>query len=414
MAQEHGAEPVLVVPLDATDEDVEHDGVLNQVVWGLWPVIAWLLPVFLFLTRMATDSDGWEALLLLLASPVVLPVIALAGLLPRFILRRERRGRVSAGTFVTTLMLLHWWGMALFALAQRGTGDSGSLSSSLQSWQSWLPPGLNSALSVAGMTIMIAAWLGAAALAARGFARGRSGRAWTPWAALLAPPLLLAAILCAAYIIHLFGERDASGNTEADVVWMSVDDAVTRKEAHWDAAQEHLAPLREAITPVGWIAQAGWYDGVTYGDTLDSYRDRGEYAMLVVWRVDIPVSPTDAASTLERALPETGWTVLVRPENVADSGAEFRADGEHGYDLLVSLNSSSAADSEQAGTATAERSTTVTLTMRSPDYWTEGQGLLEWSDLATAEQVDEVWGEVPRRFSFDDWPALRAVAAKPW
>ncbi|EYT54932.1 hypothetical protein H490_0108310 [Leucobacter sp. UCD-THU] len=250
---------------------------INRAVWSGWKAIAWGLPILLLVVLWTSGSDGWDVLVISLLSPVLVPTMALLDLIPYFRLRKLRPGIGAAPSAVTALMLVHWWGFAIFGLSLRGVGDSGGLDSVLGNALFRLPEQLEGMLALGGGLVSAAAWLAAVAVAfgADGTGPVRATSQW-PWAALVAPPVFVAILIGALFGASLDGERDGAGSTESAVAWMPQDEARALQQTRWDETQQRLVPLREAISDDDWRIDAGFFGyldaGVGYNTRLDSNR----------------------------------------------------------------------------------------------------------------------------------------------
>lgn len=131
---------------------------LGRVTYRLWPWMAWLLPVALFVLMAACGAGGWEMLFVMLYSPIILPAYALLSLLPRLIIRKS--GRRATPHSVGVLLVVHWCSLTAFALFVRGYGDSGSLDSAMGEILGWLPESVENAVSLLGALIALFSWLG--------------------------------------------------------------------------------------------------------------------------------------------------------------------------------------------------------------------------------------------------------------
>jgi hypothetical protein len=131
----------------------------------VWSYVAWGLPLFLILRGFLGDTGGWEALLLLIASPVLVPALGLLGMLPRFLLRRKGV-RVPPPPLVW-LLWVHWCAWIGHVLALPGTGDSGSAPSLLQAIVPALSPTANEAVFFPALFAAGITWLVILAIAVR-------------------------------------------------------------------------------------------------------------------------------------------------------------------------------------------------------------------------------------------------------
>lgn len=93
----------------------------DLLVWMSWPLVSWAMPVLVY--PLMLKGGGWEMLILLPFMILIVPGLALLGLLPRFILRRA--GAKTSPTIVSIAMIVNWWSQVLIGMSHRGVGDSG-------------------------------------------------------------------------------------------------------------------------------------------------------------------------------------------------------------------------------------------------------------------------------------------------
>lgn len=96
----------------------------GNTFWRRWPAIAWLFPVVLIILRLFSPDAGWEALVAVVWSPVIILVFGLLASLPRFVLRK--RGHSTSPNIVSLLMVTNWVSILTATLAIPGIADNGS------------------------------------------------------------------------------------------------------------------------------------------------------------------------------------------------------------------------------------------------------------------------------------------------
>lgn len=391
-------------------------GDVSGFVWQLWPWMAWLLPVMLYGLIARGDAGGWEMLFLLFASPLVLPAYALLNLLPRRMLRK--RG-MPGSTSLTTLLLLHWWGLATLALFWRGTGDSGSTDSVFGNIIWWLPESLEGVLALTGALVALASWI--ALLLLPELSRpGAKRRSFWPWAALVAPPLAVALTISLISAGSVIGEKDAAGNTEYDAMQISAAEARGIQESRWNDFQAELVPLRSAIAPGGWVALANSYvrsgatnlAGLVSGYDLESYREvLPSYALGIIWRAEIDQPLEDAVPRMHELAAAQGWALEWSDTDERDTGEEpTRLLGE----LMLftdqegnSFSIDARLPSDAQGFPMDAAFTVITVKAESAEYWKEDGFDFDWFGEATPEELEHVFGPSPRTFAANEWPELR-------
>ncbi len=427
---EHGTQPPGSAPAEGAVPGYESEpqpdpAPFNGFIWCAWVWMAWLFPAFLFMLLWAGEAGGWEQLILLLASPLLVPLYALLNLLPRRIIRK-RTSQPNGSTTLTCLLLLHWWGLAILAVFFRGTGDSGGVSSFAGELLWWLPPVSEQWFSLLGGGISGLAWLAVLLSSLRSTGRrypnGPKQRwIWTS-AALLVPPLAILLALVTMYGSSLNGERDAAGNRESDVLALTVEETRAAQNARWDALQGELVGLRSGISASGWTAERTDYSssgivdgsGLGFGFELESFRDPlPSYTLEVIWRTTLEERYADARDRVSALASQQGWKseASERFTEVDAAGHEILvaeelrfSDTRHNrFGIKVSL------PRDDLGQPLEDGLTVVTVYAQSPEFWKEGGYLYEWADAATPAELNEFAGAT---FSGSDWPELRLFQAR--
>lgn len=171
---------------------LEEDGV-RRFVWYAWPWVNWLLPVFVCFHGFLGNNGGWESLMLMFASPILVPAAGLLGSLPRFIMRK--RGFRHAPWALLPVLFGLWWSWLTVALAMEGVGDSGSLPSLLAEMSSArFPDGFESILMATAAFLGCLLWVAVLGIAS-GIqpGAGESKRAEVlAWVVAIALPVILA------------------------------------------------------------------------------------------------------------------------------------------------------------------------------------------------------------------------------
>lgn len=381
----------------------------DLLVWMSWPLVSWAMPVLVYLLML--KGGGWEMLILLPFMILIVPCLALLGLLPRFILRRA--GAKTSPTIVSIAMIVNWWSQVLIGMSHRGVGDSGGIDSLLgevfnlraeTQWTLW------------ATAVLIAVGSYVAALVASTMRaethRSLLKRPWIVWVAMGAVPLLLLGVI---------GGAAAAGAAQEDT-------AAAAEAQEWDDAQLSLVPLRHDIAETGWtITCCGMDDDdprsyenghrrlasmlismdVAVNSTPETaFDDIVELVAAHHWevtdtdvRTPTPVSDTqpDAAAsptpapTVQTAPPARGdaWTGILTAENDSEELLSIRVESTGGADdssavITVSLN-------------TAPRPASDVIEV---DWWRRGA-----DDATQPPPIDGM------RFRYDEWPSLLRVAS---
>ncbi|MFG6402977.1 hypothetical protein [Microbacterium sp. P04] len=346
---------------------------IARFAWAVWPWMSWLLPVFLVLRGFISGSGGWEALILLFASPVLVPVLGLLGMLPWFLLRR--RGWRSTPAPVIWLLFLNWWGWFGFIITIRGIGDSGDIPSMLVgAGEVRLSQGAEQALLFVCLLLAAGAWVAILVIV---LAHPRvSAAAYARWtvvawiAAIAVPVLLIAGVLGATAATTQ--QRDAAGDTVAEVESQPIDTQLERAEARYDELQRMLVPLRESFGTSGWeVYSSGFSDYA--GSCSDAEAEC--YSVEATFTLDAVTTGASAESFAD-LLRSAGWET--------EQGG-YGANGEKdGYVVDGSI---------------AEDGS-VWLELSSPTWWGDPSELRQ----ALGEIAPRVEGEL---YASDEWPSLR-------
>lgn len=413
------------------DAWVAERGAANRALWRAWPWTSWLLPVVLFVFLFFGGTGGWEMLFLLLFSPVLLPLYALANVLPRFLMR-QAGGFRSSTTLVSIAMIVSWWSLILLALSNRGIGDSGTVDSVLGEMFFGVREPLEEGLFVAGWVCLVLSYGVAIAGAILAISKSRRIRAAAvnqtvdPALAHTAPLasaptwrdrstwVWLAGIAAPALVAVAVGAGVAVAGVQAQQV-------AERQEARWEVLQEELSPIRAAISgDAEWTVAGGqaWVDSPGWGSPE-------EIVVTSSWRF-VSDEPVDAAVDRALAAARTaGWELspvevdedwAARDGSLPNTRVEFtgeRADGAR-FTLTVDrherLVDPMSEDSERI-TETRTRITAETTPERVPrDLW------IDWRERIPAEEQgweldpDAYAPESPvRTFGPAEWPSLAKV-----
>ncbi|GAA5146797.1 hypothetical protein GCM10025768_05870 [Microbacterium pseudoresistens] len=133
------------------------DAGLRGFVWYAWPWVNWLLPVYVVFHGFL-GNGGWESVMLMMGSPVIIPAAGLLGSLPRFIMRKSGH-RYAPWPLLPALFVL-WWSWLTAAMAMPAVGDSGSDPSILSGFVSGgLSEGFENGVMAASILLGALAWV---------------------------------------------------------------------------------------------------------------------------------------------------------------------------------------------------------------------------------------------------------------
>ncbi|MFF7294139.1 hypothetical protein ACFY9N_16540 [Microbacterium sp. NPDC008134] len=234
-------------------------GGIHGFAWALWPWMSWVLPVF-FVFHGFLGSGGWGTLMLMFLSPVFVPAAGLLGMLPRFILRR--RGHTTAPAPIVWLLFVNWWAWFTLALTMQDMGDSGPSRSLLRDVMT-VPLSLDyeQGVFLAALAIAVLAWVAVLVLAIvqprpmpgvqTGMPRRQDGWTVVAWIAAFVVPALLVATIGAGVVATAL-QRDAAGDTVAEVSAMPIAAQAERALATYERTQQKLSEVRELIADDGW------------------------------------------------------------------------------------------------------------------------------------------------------------------
>lgn len=240
----------------------------------------WIVPAFVCLHGLL-GNGGWESLVLIPASVVLVPGTALLGALPRFLLRK--RGHLSTPLPIVPLLFVIWWGWICFGGAMPGATDSAPLPSIFNALSGEsLPSVIEAALMVGGAAAAILAWIAVLMIA---IVRAKKepknphrASIIVAWAvAFLIPVALIATCVAGARLGA--SALDASGDTFAVAEARDRDARDDLDRKRYEATQQALSEVRGLISPSDWTgaeahpkssSQCPWATAATDCYSLDA------------------------------------------------------------------------------------------------------------------------------------------------
>lgn len=362
-------------------------GGIRGFVWAIWPWMNWVLPVF-FVVHGFFGSGGWGTLILMFTSPVFVPAMGLLGALPRFILRK--RGHTTAPAALIWLLFVNWWSWLALSLTMQDAGDSGPPRSLLRDLMTVpLSRDFEQTLSVSTLAAAVLAWIAVLVIAilvpkpSPGVPRRN---AWTTvsWVAAFAVPALLVAVVMVGVRVTA-QQRDAAGDTVAEVGAMPLDDQVQRTEDNYALTQRRLSAVRELIADDGWRMRdedGQWVGRSGFGSSSFECltADAECYTIEVGFRLaSAPVGFDGESPEFRGAIEALGWTPTARAGQWTDA---------QGFTLDLWSQASDGG---------------LSVEVTSPRWWGDE------SDIrAQLPERDEA--DVAGDYRFDDWPPLGRIA----
>lgn len=226
---------------------------IARITWRIWPWMNWIVPAFVCLHGLL-GNGGWESLVLIPASVVLVPGTALLGALPRFLLRK--RGHLSTPMPIVPLLFIMWWGWICFGGAMPGVTDSAPLPSIFNALSGErLPSAIEMALMLGGAAVAIAAWITvliiAIVRAAKGPKTPRRASVILAWATAFLIPVALIAT-CVAGVRIGASALDAHGDTFAAAEARDRDTRDDLDRQRYEMTQQALSQVRALISQSDW------------------------------------------------------------------------------------------------------------------------------------------------------------------
>ncbi|MFT4227832.1 hypothetical protein [Micropruina sp.] len=365
---------------------------LQRVTWELWLILAWVLP---FGPALASVKiDGMSALLIVPASLVLGPALALLTLWPRRTLRRA--GHSAAPLRLVPFLYVHWWAALCMPLGMT-SGARSSVSPLEMMLPGTLPPWVNQLMLLGGGLVALTSWV-LMMLAAFGDPAAPAPtveRRWrlAGWLAVIVPPVLAVALVCAGLFGPAFA-RDAAGGNGFDVALMRPAERVARTASVYEAMQRQTSPARERIAREGWSYEVGLNWRPHLGDERQSMCAAGAFDCFTVTVNAVATKPsaTSDAAVAEAVawLRSEGWQE--DPDGADSDRAAFVRDG---YQLAIR-------STELPGTTTQSWSVGI----ESPPLWGADREI-RTTVPTFFEQYGTSRGRSVETYRFDIWPAMQ-------
>lgn len=321
---------------------------LRRVTWVLWPWMNWLLPVgfVLFCAWRVIDARASMALMIVFASPLLIPIIALLSALPRHALRTG--GATVTPREITAPLMLQWWSWAGVALAMPDEliffpPQQGSVPSALQRLiGDAMSAGFSWWIAIGSLAVAVGSWITCLVFAERPLAV-RHPRRWDRLglaSALLAPVLLVAVGGLGIGAGQL--QTDAAGERPALAHARTADEQVTLAQERYAEIQDALSALRATMADSGWTAERAELESMhANGPGPAAYRFLIEFSHIAADDLTLD------EARLRGALHATGWeisTVGEAPFSIEARRADgttltLRSDGDMPFRMTVQTGS---------------------------------------------------------------------------
>ncbi|MFB7842937.1 hypothetical protein [Microbacterium sp. NPDC056052] len=320
---------------------------LRRATWRIWPWLAWLLPigVALFCLWRVSTAHGELSFIIVLTSPLFVPLAGGLGSLPRVVQRRA--GASATPARQVPVLILLWWSWVAFVIAMpdrtiaSGPSDSVPVPSLLQQLAGGPAGGVFTTwVFVAAIACGIAAWVlllvTASGRAAIGHARRWEGLGWAGFGL---APLLLAAVGGLGVATGQM-QGDAAGEVRAQATARTAEKQIALAEQRYDAVQRVVSDLRAAVAPQEWEAQEACAESLNDdGLGWDAYRLRIAFRHAASLELD--------HDALTKALTNAGWTVTLdqeAPMEISASGPQgaelrFTTDGDAPFRITATAGS---------------------------------------------------------------------------
>lgn len=245
---------------------------IHSFAWGIWPWMNWGLPLVAIIT---VGNGGWALLMLLVISPVLVPVLGLLGSLPRFLLRKS--GITTTPASITALLFVQWWAWVAAMITPPGATDGSPIPAVMQGLSpAPISGGFLQAVMLGGSGIAVMCWIAVLVLAivlrtkTSPPAASKRGTLIAWIAAVMLPVLFVAMIWLGGAVTAQ--QRDAAGETVAEVQALALSVQAERALERHEQAQGQLSLVRGMIADDGWgISQRGIDRRTSFTEAVDSY-----------------------------------------------------------------------------------------------------------------------------------------------
>ena len=371
------------------------------VLWWLWPVVAWMLPILTAVTIIGAELGLMQlavmmALVPLFVVAMIVILLVFAGVMPRRSLRRAGWARVPDS--VVPFLLLQWSFVIAGIVSYDSDPERGGRPSLLQQ-VTGIEFGPATAWWMFGAAFL--SWVVLCLSISSASMRTGMRKGWiiASIVALLIAPASLAvapAILSAQATAVIEADSllvDADGRTPVEVREMSDDEQITLLESRYEVAQQNLSTVRAIIAEEGWVYRGTIDGGFAAAHAYQTFDESDEsscanaafgcYELALSFRRE---GVLDAAQRVElvEQLRDDGW--IEAPEEIQNIAWEYSATSPDGRQLTIS-----------------ESDGTIIVSMTTAAWWGDGEALLR-----SLMRTDPAPSGTDALWRADEWPAIDA------
>lgn len=371
------------------------------VLWSLWPVASWALPILTAVTIMGAELGLMQMAAMMAMLPfvgvvIIVALLIFAGLMPRRSLRKA--GWIRVPDSVLPFLVLHWSFVIAGVVSYDSDPERGGRPSLLQE-----VTGIEFGSATAWWMFATAllAWVAMCISISSASMRTGMRKRWivVSIVALLVAPVTLALtplLLASQPTAALEAESlmvDADGRTPVEVREMSDDEQIALLKNRYEAAQQQLSTARAIIAEEGWGYRGNIDGGFTAASRHQTFDESDEsscaiassacYELAISFRRERVLDAGQRIEFVEQ-LSDDGW--IAAPQGIQNIAWAYSATSPNG-DLL----------------SVEELDGTVFVSLTTTAWWGEGEALLRSlvrTDPAPSDD-DALWRA-------DEWPAIDA------
>ncbi|MFC4223852.1 hypothetical protein [Lysinibacter cavernae] len=354
-----------------TPENVHHhpqpvDG-FQSWLWQAWPLTSWILAAYVAFHRLLFAS-GWETLMFLLLSPLIVPAIGLIESLPRFILRRRKH--VTLPTPMAWILPTHWVFIVIATLSFEGSTDAAPTPSGLSVF-SGQPIMETVEMAFAGVSLLVALATGTALLVLSIVSRPRGSKPMNPLRVSLAAGVPALLLVCAPMVAAGATSTipDSEGTTLREIRTMPIGEQLVLVEKRYEEMQHEFSTIRGFADTGDWVDVDMVIDSADWSGSVERYQ------------LELFATSADAI-----AIDKDAFTQDLKSLGYERSTYGTRWENPNGQ--AIELN---------------EYETGAQLEFHSPQWWGDGDELRDRLDASTGALKSD-------RYAADAYPVFGAVA----